>query len=31
MVRIQIDLVWFEWGSRRRHVRLQALNLRETP
>lgn len=31
MVRIVVDLTWFEWGTRRRQVRLQALNLRTTP
>lgn len=31
MVRIQVDLVWFEWGTRRRQVRLQSLNLRRIP
>jgi len=31
LVRIQVDLTWFEWGTRRREIRLQALNLRTTP
>lgn len=31
MVRIVVDLTWFEWGTRRRQVRLQALNLRQIP
>jgi len=31
MIRIVVDLTWFEWGTRRRQVRLQALNLRTTP
>ncbi len=31
MVRIQVDLTYFEWGTRRRQVRLQTLNIRETP
>lgn len=31
MEQIVVDLVWFEWGTRRRQVRLQALNLRTTP
>ena len=31
MVRITVNLTWFEWGTRRREVRLQALNLRTTP
>lgn len=31
MVRVVVELTWFEWGTRRRQVRLQALNLRTTP
>ena len=31
MVRILVDVSWFEWGTRRRQVRLQSLNLRVTP
>lgn len=31
MIRVQVDLTWHEWGTRRRQVRLQAMNLRETP
>jgi prepilin-type N-terminal cleavage/methylation domain-containing protein len=31
MVRIVVDLTWFEFGTRRRQVRLQSMNLRVTP
>ena len=31
MVRVVVDVNWTEWGSRKRHVRLQTLNLRTTP
>ena len=31
MVRIVVDLTWYEWGTRQRRVRLQALNLRTSP
>jgi len=31
MVRIMVDLDWYEWGTRHRTVRLQALNLRTQP
>lgn len=31
MVRIVVDLTWWEWGRRRRQVRLQALNLKVVP
>jgi prepilin-type N-terminal cleavage/methylation domain-containing protein len=31
MERIEVLLVWYEWGTRKRQVRLQALNLRTTP
>lgn len=31
MERIEVLLVWHEWGTRRRQVRLQALNLRTIP
>ncbi|HEX7705855.1 MAG TPA: prepilin-type N-terminal cleavage/methylation domain-containing protein [Thermoanaerobaculia bacterium] len=31
MVRIVVDLTWAERGTRERHVRLQALNLRSKP
>ena len=31
MVRVIVQLTWFEWGTRQRRVRLQALNLRTTP
>jgi prepilin-type N-terminal cleavage/methylation domain-containing protein len=31
MVRIIVQLTWFEWGTRQRRVRLQALNLRTAP
>lgn len=31
MIRIQVDLTWFEFATRRRQVRLEALNLPEEP
>jgi type II secretory pathway pseudopilin PulG len=31
LVRVVVDLTWFEWGTRRREIRLQALNLPTTP
>lgn len=31
MVRVLVDVSWSEWGTRRRQVRLQSLNLRVTP
>jgi len=31
MVRVVVDLSWYEWGRRKRQVRLQALNLRVAP
>jgi hypothetical protein len=31
MVRVMVDVNWTEWGSRARQVRLQTLNLRQTP
>ncbi len=31
MVRVVVDLVWWEFGTRRRQVRLQSLNLRVVP
>jgi len=31
MVRVTVDLDWWEWGTRHRTVRLQALNLRSQP
>jgi len=31
MVRVVVDVNWTEWGTRKRQVRLQALNLRTTP
>jgi prepilin-type N-terminal cleavage/methylation domain-containing protein len=31
MVRVVVHLTWYEWGTRKREVRLQALNLRKTP
>ncbi len=31
MVRITVDLSWYEWGNRRRQVSLQSLNLRKKP
>ena len=31
MERIVVELTWYEWGTRKRVVRLQSLNLRETP
>lgn len=31
MERIVVDLTWYEWGTRKRQVRLQSLNLRTTP
>ena len=31
MVRITVDLDWYEWGTRHRTVRLQGLNLRTQP
>jgi hypothetical protein len=31
MVQILVGLSWYEWGTRKREVRLQALNLRTIP
>jgi len=31
MIRVVVDVGWFEWGTRTKKVRLQALNLRTTP
>lgn len=31
MVRITVDLEWWEWGTRPRRIRLQTLNLRVVP
>jgi hypothetical protein len=31
MVRVVVDVNWTEWGTRKRQVRLQALNLRTAP
>lgn len=31
MVRIVVDCNWVEWGTRKRQVRLQAMNLKVTP
>jgi Tfp pilus assembly protein PilV len=31
MVRVVVDVNWTEWGTRKRQVRLQSLNLRTTP
>jgi prepilin-type N-terminal cleavage/methylation domain-containing protein len=31
MERIQVELTWYEWGTRKRQVRLQSLNLPDEP
>lgn len=31
MVQVLVDVTWYDWGTRKRQVRLQALNLRVVP